>query len=183
MGLYSYKTEPLLDMTRSEHIHTYQHHIQDIESKLGKHYDLIIDGKRIKTHVMYTSLNPANKKEIIGTISQASQKEVDLALDAALKRFETWKVSSPKMRADVLFKAASIIRKRKFEFSAFMTKEAGKSYVEADADTAEAIDFLEYYGRQMLDILEVDKKVLSRRDIERNEFGYIPLGVGAIITP
>jgi 1-pyrroline-5-carboxylate dehydrogenase len=183
MGLYSYKTEPLLDMTRCEHIQTYQQHIQDIESKLGKHYDLIIDGKRIKTHVMYTSLNPANKKEIIGTISQASQKEVDLALDAALKRFETWKVSSPKMRADVLFKAASIIRKRKFEFSAFMTKEAGKSYVEADADTAEAIDFLEYYGRQMLDILEVDKKVLSRRDIERNEFGYIPLGVGAIITP
>ena len=183
MGIYDYKTEPLLDFTLSENITRYQNQIKDMESKLGKHYELIIDGKRIRTDLNYTSINPSNKKEIIGTISQARKKEVDLALDAAMKRFETWKVYNPKMRADILFKAASIIRKRKFEFSALMTMEAGKSYVEADADTAEAIDFLEYYGRQMLDLFEVDKKILSRRHIERNEFGYIPLGVGAVITP
>ena len=183
MAIYDYKTEPLLDFTKSENIDIYQQHIKNFESHLGKHYDLIIDGKRIKTDVVYTSVNPADKKEIIGTISQATQQEVNLALNTALKRFETWKLSDPKMRADILFKAASIIRKRKFEFSALMTIEAGKSYIEADADTAEAIDFLEYYGRQMLQILNVDKKVKSRPHIERNEFGYIPLGVGAIISP
>ncbi|MBE0701162.1 MAG: L-glutamate gamma-semialdehyde dehydrogenase [Acholeplasmataceae bacterium] len=87
------------------------------------------------------------------------------------------------MRADVLFKAASILRKRKFEFSAWMTKEAGKTWTEADADTAEAIDFLEYYGRQMLKLEKIDDVVLSRRNVERNEYRYIPLGVGTIISP
>ena len=183
MAIYDYNTEKLSDFSNSESIHDYQKNIKLVESNLGKHYDLIIDGKRINTDTVYTSFNPADKHEIIGTISQATKKEVDLALNTALKRFETWKFSDPKMRADVLFKAASIIRKRKFEFSALMTKEAGKSYAEADADTAEAIDFLEYYGRQMLKILESDKAVKSRRNIERNEFGYIPLGVGVIITP
>ncbi|MDO9592832.1 MAG: L-glutamate gamma-semialdehyde dehydrogenase, partial [Erysipelotrichaceae bacterium] len=76
-----------------------------------------------------------------------------------------------------------IIRKRKFEFNALLTKEAGKPWAEADGDTAEAIDFLEYYGRQMLTLDRIDDVVLSRRNIERNEYRYIPLGVGAIIAP
>ncbi|MCK5388554.1 MAG: L-glutamate gamma-semialdehyde dehydrogenase, partial [Candidatus Izimaplasma sp.] len=66
---------------------------------------------------------------------------------------------------------------------ALMTKEAGKPWPEADADTAEAIDFLEFYGRQMMELTTVDKETLSRRNIERNEFKYIPLGVAAVITP
>ena len=86
-------------------------------------------------------------------------------------------------RADILFKAAAILRRRRFEFNALMTKEAGKPWIEADADTAEAIDFLEYYGRQILEIERADEKVLSRRNVERNELRYIPLGVAAVITP
>jgi 1-pyrroline-5-carboxylate dehydrogenase len=104
-------------------------------------------------------------------------------MKAALIAFDTWKKVKASTRADVLFKAAAIIRKRKFEFSALMTLEAGKPWPEADADTAEAIDFLEYYGRQMMIIERADDQTLSRRNIERNEFKYIPLGVAAVITP
>jgi len=106
-----------------------------------------------------------------------------MAMEAALAAFESWKNVPAEVRADVLFKAAAIIRRRKFEFNALLTKEAGKPWAEADGDTAEAIDFLEYYGRQMLSLDRIDDVVLSRRNMERNEYRYIPLGVGAIIAP
>ena len=95
--------------------------------------------------------------------------------------FNTWRKVKPEFRADVLFKAAAIIRRRKHEFSALLVKEAGKPWNEADADTAEGIDFLEYYARQMLD-LKKGQHVESRPG-EYNQFHYIPLGVGVVISP
>ena len=183
MAIYPYQTEPLTDFSQKENVLMYQEGLKTVESYLGKHYDIVIDGIRVKTKRAYTSLNPANTKEVVGTIGQASLDDAKKALDTAYERFQTWKNSDPKMRADILFKAAAIIRKRKFEFSALMTKEAGKPWAEADADTAEAIDFLEYYGRQILELTRIDDKILSRRNIERNEYKYIPLGVGVIIAP
>ncbi|MBU1094808.1 MAG: L-glutamate gamma-semialdehyde dehydrogenase [Firmicutes bacterium] len=183
MAIYSYQTEPLTNFSQKESIKNYQEGLDIVNSYLGRHYDLIIDGKRVKTQKQMASLNPSDFKETVGTISQATKVETDLAIEAALRAFETWKFVSPEVRADVLFKSAAILRRRKFEFSALMTKEAGKPWPEADADVAEAIDFLEYYGRQMLALNRIDDVVLSRRNIERNEYKYIPLGVGAIISP
>jgi 1-pyrroline-5-carboxylate dehydrogenase len=102
-------------------------------------------------------------------------------MQAAVEAYKTWKKVKPEVRADVLFKAAAIIRRRKHEFSALMTKEAGKPWREADADTAEGIDFLEYYARQML-ALKNGVPVQSRSN-EFNRYDYIPLGVGIIISP
>ncbi len=183
MGVYSYKTEPLTDFTIEQNRQDYRDALQLVKSYLGKTYPLIINGERIESGNIYTSTDPANHSRVIGEIHQASIKHAEQAMDAALTAFESWKKVKPQMRADVLFKAAAIIRKRKHEFSALMTKEAGKPWPEADADTAEAIDFLEYYGRQMMKITEADNQTLSRRNIERNEFRYIPLGVAAVITP
>jgi 1-pyrroline-5-carboxylate dehydrogenase len=183
MAIYPYQTEPLSDFSNPQIRSKYEEGLKKVQSYLGRHYDLIIDGKRIRTTKQMNSLNPSNFEEVIGTISQASIQEVDLAIEVALKTFEMWKHVLPEVRADVLFKAANLLRKRKFEFAALMTKEAGKPWPEADADVAEAIDFLEYYGRQMLAISRIDDHVLSRKDLERNHYFYIPLGVGAIISP
>ncbi len=183
MGLYTYKTEPLTDFTKEENLAKYEEALKLVESYLGETYPLIINGEKVETGNLYTSLSPANHNVVIGNIHQASIANAEAAMEAALTAFESWKKTKASMRADVCFKAAAIIRKRKFEFSALMTKEAGKPWPEADADTAEAIDFLEYYGRQMLTITEADKLTQSRRNIERNEFKYIPLGVAAVITP
>ncbi len=183
MGLYKYKTEPLLDFTSKEVLQKYEEALKFVGGYLGKTYPLIIDGEFVETNDLYTSLNPADHTQVIGKIHQASIENAEKAMESALKAFETWKKVKASIRADVLFKAAAIIRKRKYEFSALMTFEAGKPWPEADADTAEAIDFLEYYGRQMLLLEESDKLTLSRRNIERNEFKYIPLGVAAVITP
>ncbi|MFW5913820.1 MAG: aldehyde dehydrogenase family protein, partial [Bacillota bacterium] len=183
MAIYDFEMEPFSDFSKKENIKKYHEGLKIVEGYLGKEYPLIIGGKRVTTGNLYTSMNPADHDEVIGSLHQAGVEEVELAMQKALEAFESWKKTPAKVRADVLFKAAAIVRRRKFEFSALMTKEAGKPYKEADADTAEAIDFMEYYARQMLELEEVDKKVLSRKHIERNEFKYIPMGVGAVITP
>lgn len=183
MAIYKYRTEPLTNFSDQTNQRDFQKGLETVRGYLGKEYPLIINGERIHTEKQITSLNPSNHKEVIGKISQAGLEEAKLAMESALDTFEYWKKVDPKVRADVLFKAANIMKRRKHELSALMTLEAGKPWNEADADTAEAIDFLEYYGRQMLKITRIDDEILSRRDIERNEYRYIPLGVGAIITP
>lgn len=183
MAIYDYLTEPLTDFSKNENKEAYLKALKLTEAKLGKTYPLIVDGEKLYVGKTQASINPSKFDETVGIIHQADIEIGEKAMQAALKAFETWKKVKPETRADVLFKTAAILRRRKHEFSAMMTYEAGKSWVEADADTAEAIDFLEYYGRQMLILNRIDDVVLSRRNIERNEYKYIPLGVGAIIPP
>ena len=87
----------------------------------------------------------------------------------------------PKKRAGYLFKAAATMRKRKHEFSATMVYEVGKTWPEADADTAEAIDFLEFYAREMLRL--AGAQPVTKIPNEKSELRYIPLGVGVVVPP
>jgi 1-pyrroline-5-carboxylate dehydrogenase len=176
-----YKHEPLTDFVIEENRQAYLTGLKTVESYLGQDYDLLIGGERISTEEKIVSYNPANKEEVIGRVSKANKELAEKAMQAAVEAFKTWRKTKPEVRADVLFKAAAIIRRRKHEFSALMTKEAGKPWREADADTAEGIDFLEYYGRQML-ALKNGVPVQSRPN-EFNRYDYIPLGVGIIISP
>nr|WP_263323755.1 L-glutamate gamma-semialdehyde dehydrogenase [Neobacillus sp. Marseille-Q6967] len=176
-----YKHEPFTDFTAEENRQAYLQGLKTVESYLGQDYDLVIGGERITTEDKIVSYNPANKEEVIGRVSKANQELAEKAMQAAVEAFKTWKKVKPEVRADVLFKAATIIRRRKHEFSALLTKEAGKPWKEADADTAEAIDFLEYYGRQMLSLK--NGVPVNSRPNEFNRYDYIPLGVGIIISP
>jgi 1-pyrroline-5-carboxylate dehydrogenase len=176
-----YKHEPFTDFTIEENRQAYLNALKTVESYLGKEYPLVIGGERISTEDKIVSYNPSNKEEVIGTVSKANRDLAEKAMQAAVEAFKTWKKVKPEVRADVLFKAAAIIRRRKHEFSALMTKEAGKPWREADADTAEGIDFLEYYGRQMLALK--DGVPVNSRPNEYNRYDYIPLGVGIIISP
>ncbi|GGG18843.1 1-pyrroline-5-carboxylate dehydrogenase [Lysinibacillus alkalisoli] len=176
-----YKHEPFQDFTVKENYDAYKAAIAKVEAELGQDFPLIIGGERVTTDEKITSYNPANKTEVIGRVSKASKDLAEKAMQAADTAFQSWKKVDPAIRADVLFKAAAIIRRRKNEFSALLTKEAGKPWNEADADTAEAIDFLEYYGRQMLKIK--DGQTVESRPGEYNRYGYIPLGVAVVISP
>ncbi|RIL76218.1 aldehyde dehydrogenase family protein, partial [Staphylococcus equorum] len=122
---------------------------------------LIIGGERVYTDDKTRVYNPSNREETIGYVSKASKEHAQKALEAAKEAFKTWRNVDPKVRANILFRAAELTRKRKHEFSALLSKEGGKPWKEADADTAEAIDFMEYYGRQMLELKD-GKKVNSR---------------------
>jgi 1-pyrroline-5-carboxylate dehydrogenase len=177
----AYQHEPLTDFSIAENKKAMQAALENVNSQLGKHYPLVIGGERLTTDAKIISINPANKNEIIGTVSKTDKEMAEKAMQAALTTFEIWKNWDPEARSSILFRAAAILRRRKHEFSAFMIKEAGKPWVEADADTAEAIDFLEYYGRQMLRLK--DGFPVQSRTGENNTFHYIPLGVGIIISP
>ena len=176
-----YKHEPFTDFSVEDNRQSYLQALKTVEGYLGQEYPLVIGGEKITTEEKIISYNPANKQEVIGRVSKANQELAEKAMQAAVEAFKTWKKTKPEVRADVLFKAAAIIRRRKHEFSSLMTKEAGKPWKEADADTAEGIDFLEYYGRQMLSLK--DGVPVQSRANEFNRYDYIPLGVGIIISP
>lgn len=176
-----YKHEPFTDFTIEENRRKMEEALKKVEAELGGEYPLIINGERITTEEKIVSVNPANKEEVIGYVSKASKELAEQAMQVADETFEWWRKSDPSMRADILFRAAAIVRRRKHEFSALLIKEGGKPWNEADADTAEAIDFMEYYGRQMLKLK--DGVPVESRPIERNQFHYIPLGVGVVISP
>ncbi|KAA9019929.1 L-glutamate gamma-semialdehyde dehydrogenase [Niallia endozanthoxylica] len=177
----AYKHEPLTDFTMGENKLAFMEALKLVNTQLGKDYPLIINGERMTSGEVIASYNPARKTECIGTVSAANKEYAEQAMQAALKAFSVWKKWSPEARAHILLKAAAIIRRRKHEFSAYLVKEAGKPWREADADTAEAIDFLEYYARQMLALK--DGAVVNSRAGENNQYTYIPLGVGVIISP
>ncbi|MCM3595489.1 L-glutamate gamma-semialdehyde dehydrogenase [Metabacillus idriensis] len=176
-----YKHEPFTDFTNEENKKAYQEALQKVEGYLGQDYPLYIGAEKVTTDEKIVSYNPADKEEVIGRVSKASRDHAEKAMKEASAAFESWKKVKPEIRADVLFKAAAIIRRRKHEFSALLTKEAGKPWNEADADTAEAIDFLEFYARQMLKLK--DGVPVESRPGEYNRYDYIPLGVGIIISP
>jgi 1-pyrroline-5-carboxylate dehydrogenase len=176
-----YKHEPFTDFTNEENKQAYLEGLTLVNSYLGQDYDLIIGGERVTTEDKIVSVNPANKEEVVGRVSKADRDLAEKAMQVADETFKTWRKVKPEVRADILFRAAAIIRRRKHEFSALLTKEAGKPWNEADADTAEAIDFLEYYARQMLKLKE--GMPLESRVGEYNRYNYIPLGVGVIISP
>ncbi|MCE7794128.1 L-glutamate gamma-semialdehyde dehydrogenase [Salipaludibacillus sp. CUR1] len=176
-----YKHEPFTDFTVEENRKEYQKALDYVKSQLGQEYPLIINGEKVFTEDKTVSENPANKKEIVGYVSKCSQELAEKAMQAADEAFKSWSKWDPASRADLLFRASAMIRRRKHEFSAWLTYEAGKPWKEADADTAEAIDFLEYYARQILRLK--DGIEINSREGEFNRFNYIPLGVGVTISP
>ncbi|QHS24188.1 L-glutamate gamma-semialdehyde dehydrogenase [Virgibacillus sp. MSP4-1] len=176
-----YTHTPFMDFSNEVNRKQQEEAIKQVEAELGKEYPLIIGGERYYTDDKLVSRNPANKEEVVGKVSKANQELAEKAMQTADETFKTWRKTKPEMRADILFRAAAIIRRRRFEFNAWVIKEGAKPWKEADAGIAEGIDFLEYYGRQMLELK--DGKPVNSRPIENNRFQYIPLGVGVVISP
>lgn len=179
--LNNFSNEVFTNFGQPEHRKLMLEALDSVASQLGKDYPLFIGGEEIMTEKKNPSLNPSNKDQVVGYVAKADQKLAEQAMQSALTAFETWKRKSFAERARYLFKAAAIMRRRKHELSAWMCYEAGKTWAEADADTAEAIDFLDFYGREAIRLGEVHP--LIRYAGEDNEQHYIPLGVGIIIPP
>jgi 1-pyrroline-5-carboxylate dehydrogenase len=176
-----FRNEPLTDFAKPENRTAMTAAIAKVRGSLGKTYPLYIAGKEIGNLDTFSSVNPSKTTEIVGRFQKGTSAHVDQAIEAGWKAFETWSRTPAKERADYLFRAAAKMRERKHEFSAWMIFETGKNWVEADADTAEAIDFMEFYGREMLRLSE--PQPLTRIPGEKNDLYYIPLGVGAVIPP
>jgi 1-pyrroline-5-carboxylate dehydrogenase len=155
--------------------------LEQVRSQLGAEYVSTIGGEKITTEEKFHSLNPARKEEVVGVFQKANAEHADRAVRDAWQTFETWRHVAPEERAEYLFKAADVMRRRRLEMAAWQVFEVGKSWIEADADVAEAIDFLEFYGREA--IRYGGPQPLTPYEGERNELKYIPLGVSVIIPP
>lgn len=181
MNAKEFRNEPFTDFSKPENREAQEKALAGARQNLGKEYPLILGGKEIRTAEKLTSVNPAKKSEVIGIFQQGTQELALAALDEGWKAFETWKRVPAAERAGVAMKAADIMRRRRFEVNAWMILEAGKSWPEADADTAEAIDFLDFYA---LEMLRYDgPQPVTPVAGEKNELHYIPLGCGLSIPP
>src|SRR5260221_377884 len=177
-----FKNEALTDFSVPANVAAFQQGIDLVRSQLGQKYPLYIAGNEVWTGETFDSINPARPAEVIGTFAKGRKEDAERAVLAAAAAFESWRFTNPDERARYLFKAAYEMRRRKHEFSAWLVFEIGKSWVEADADTAGAIDFLEYYARQMIFMGGASSTLVSYPG-EEGQLQYIPLGVGAVIPP
>ncbi|HEV7666473.1 MAG TPA: L-glutamate gamma-semialdehyde dehydrogenase [Chloroflexota bacterium] len=176
-----FTNEPLTDFSAPPNRHAFESALQTVEGEFGREWPLVIGGAPVATGSWIDSLNPCAIQQVVGRVAKAGPAEAERALDAAWTAFEDWSRWTPAERARVLFKAGALLRARKHLFSATMVYEAGKTWPEADGDTAEAIDFLEYYGREALRLAE--PRPLPRLAGEDNELMHLPLGVGIVIPP
>src|SRR6266487_1121589 len=176
-----FKNAPLTDFTKPENRQAQAAALEQVKSELGQTYPLVIGGKKIMNEATFASVNPSQPEEVIGYFARATVEQVEEAVQAATRAFESWKRVSAGERAGYLFAAADLLSQQRLYYNAWMVLEVGKSWVEADADTAEAIDFLEFYAREML---RYDRpEPIVQLPGERDQLVYLPLGVGAIIPP
>ncbi len=177
-----FRNEPHTDFTVPAHAAEFRAALQTVRARLGRHHPLVIGGRQLDLEAHFPTINPSRPAERLGYFAEGDASHADQAIEAARCAFQMWQHVPVSERAGYLLRAAAEMRRRKHEFSAMMVLEVGKSWAEADADTAEAIDFLEYYARQAVSIADASDK-LTPLPGEHLTLTYIPLGVGAIIPP
>jgi 1-pyrroline-5-carboxylate dehydrogenase len=180
-NLWEYKTEPFLDFKDPNNINKLKEAFELVESNLNKEYPIFID-KEYYVDKKIVSVNPGNIEQVIGVFQDCSIELADKAVQVANESFKVWSKLNVYDRVNVFLRAANILRKRRFEYIAWMVLEVGKNWAEADADVAEAIDYLEYYSKLMLYIHENPKELLPFPG-EVNYYYYLPLGVVVVIPP
>ena len=180
-ALSPFTTELFVDFSLPQYTAAMEIALVSVGARLGREYDMVIGGRRVKTAGKIVSVNPANPSQVVGTHQRAGAEHVEAAMAAAHGAFASWSRRPVGERVQFLLRAAELIRERKFDFCAWLTYEVGKNWAEADADVAETIDFLEFYAREALRLDEA--KTPIQYPGERNQLKYIPLGVGAVIPP
>src|SRR5271155_3200492 len=177
----AFHNEPFIDFRNAENVHAMQDSLARVGDMLGHEYELIIGGQRVRTEQKIKSLNPAKPAQVVGVHQKAGQEHAERAMQAALNAFASWQYVAVAERAALLLQTAELIRKRKFEFCAWLTYEVGKNWVEADADVSETIDFLDFYAREALRLAKATTPI--QYPGERDQLLYLPMGVCAVIPP
>jgi RHH-type proline utilization regulon transcriptional repressor/proline dehydrogenase/delta 1-pyrroline-5-carboxylate dehydrogenase len=179
-ALPPFRNEPHTDFTREEARRAMRQALDDVRAQLGRSYPLVIGGEEIHGEAEILSTDPGETRTIVGRVAKAGVAQARAALAAAEAAFPAWAATPVEERAAILIRAAAILRHRRFELAAWEVFECGKPWRESDADIAEAIDFCEFYAREMLRLAEP-----RRRDVpgETNASEHLPRGVVVVIPP
>ena len=176
-----FRNESFTDFRKEENAQAMRQALEKVGAELGREYPLVIGGERLTTESKLDSFNPANRTQLVGRFNKATKELANRAVEAAAAAFKTWRNTPAPERSALLFRVAEIMRERRHELSAWMIYEVAKTWPEADGDTAEAIDFCEFYAREMLRY--GGDQPLVQITGEESELEYVPLGVGAVIPP
>lgn len=144
-----------------------------VKPYIGGHY---VDGQK---SIFQSASHDSELK--VCELSLASVKQVEEAIDDLQSYFVQWKNTSAEARAEVLFRAAELIEKRRVELCAIIIVETGKTWTDADAELSEAVDFCNYYGLEALRLSRPQR--LGDYPGENNHLIYEPRGVTAVIAP
>ncbi len=176
----TFQVEPLTDFSREEARKAMANAIRQVAGEFGRTYPPVIDGHTVNTAATLDSLNPSHKSQVVGRCGRATPGQARQAVEAAQRAFPAWRDTDPARRAEYLFEAARVVRRRRFELAAWQVHECGKQWREADADVAETIDYCDFYAQEMLRLA-----VPRHRDVagETNVYFYEPRGVVAVIAP
>jgi 1-pyrroline-5-carboxylate dehydrogenase len=180
-SLPAFVNEPFLDFTDSAIKRGMLAALAEVESELGREYDLVIGGKRLRTAEKIASVNPARPAQVVGIHQRAEAEHAEPALQAALAAFPAWSRTPVEDRVRLLLRVSQLVSDRKLQLCAWLTYEVGKNWAEADADVAECIDFLQFYAREALRLAAATTPIQFPG--ERNLLRYVPLGAGAVIPP
>ncbi|MEE9612952.1 MAG: L-glutamate gamma-semialdehyde dehydrogenase [Desulfatiglandales bacterium] len=176
-----FKNEPLWDWALSEHRERFTKALNKVRKSFPYEVPLFIEGKKIKTEKEIRSINPNDPAQLVGFAASAGKEEAEKAVAAAKAAFPSWRDTDPRDRAECLFQAAETARKMRYELAALQVYEVGKDWSEADGDVCEAIDFLEYYGREMIRL--ATPRRMGKAPGEMSHLFYEPRGVAAVIAP
>ncbi|HSM36754.1 MAG TPA: L-glutamate gamma-semialdehyde dehydrogenase [Longimicrobiales bacterium] len=179
--LPDFRNEPFTDFQDAENEERMEAALDRVRATLGRTYPMVIDGEEVSLEDTFASVNPANPAQEIGRFPNGTAEHADRAIEAADRAFESWARTPVEERVQLVVDAARVMRERKFDLAALMVLEVSKTWAEADADVAEAIDFAEYYARQMLRLAQGGET--GEWPGEDNRMVYIPLGVTAVIPP
>ncbi len=180
--LAEFRNQALTDFSSEQKRRAMEQALAQVRAKLGSEYDLIIGGERVRCERKLKSFNPSKPSEVVGVFQKATEPLVQKAVAEAEAAYQTWSQRPAEERVLLLLKLSQIMQERRLELAAWMVFEVGKSWVEADADVAEAIDFCEFYAREAIIRLGGPQDVTPIEG-EENHLYYIPLGVGVIIPP
>jgi 1-pyrroline-5-carboxylate dehydrogenase len=180
-SLAAFRNEPYTDFSVPANRQAMEAALRAVRGQFGREYNLWIGGRAVKGGGTFDSRNPSRPSEIVGVHQAATAAQAAEAVESAFRFFPEWSSVPAEERCRILLRAAELIRRRKLEFNAWLVFEAGKTWPEAEADVSEAIDFCEYYARQMLRLAGAHP--LLHLPGEVDELVYLPLGVGAVIAP
>jgi 1-pyrroline-5-carboxylate dehydrogenase len=179
--LTEFRNEPYADFSRPENRRAMEAALAQVRAAFGREYPLRLAGKTIATEDKLVSVNPSKPEEVVGIHHKANRELAARAIEEAYAFFPGWSRTPAEERVRMLLDAARILRARKFEFDAWLVYESGKTWPEAEADVSEAIDFCEYYAREMTRL--AGPHPVHQLPGEQDEMIYIPLGVGVVIPP
>jgi RHH-type transcriptional regulator, proline utilization regulon repressor / proline dehydrogenase / delta 1-pyrroline-5-carboxylate dehydrogenase len=176
----TFRNEPILELRRAPERAALQEALRDLDAKLPLTVPVLIGGQR-GSPTGLDSTDPGAPDRLVAEAGRAGEAEAVAAVEAAQRGFREWSGRSAAERAAALRAAAARLRERRLELAALQVRECAKPWPEADADVCEAIDFLEYYA---LEALELDRgRELIQVPGERNQMRYAPRGVAAVIAP